>query len=309
MTEEQSFCLLIQLMGKYGLRGHFTPRMEVLHQHMYQFDHLFEMKLPVLHLHMENEGVSPSMYASQWFITLFSLRCPIEMSFRVIDLLLVEGTQVLIQIALALIIRNQEKILKLKFESLVDFLCHGVFDVFAGDEGGNGFVEDVYRVDLPARHMARLAKQYNNAGEDMRDSRSTLSREEHLRRINGQLSEHIRTVESQLRALQTENRDMTDQIIQSKMEIARNEDEKEALRHELTLVKTEFETYKKEMLLSYEKQMDELTGANKELETRTEFLSSQLKDTETLLIDMKMSIAEREVEFEALKRQLKDLKK
>lgn len=299
MSEEHSFRVLIKLMGKYGLRGHFTPRMEVLHQHMYQFDHVFQQKLPVIHRHMDNEGVTPSMYASQWFITLFSLRCPIEMSFRVIDLLLVEGTQVLIQIALALIIRNQEKILKLGFESLVDFLCHGVFDVFGQD--GNGFVEDVYRVELPARFMARLAKQYTG-NEKTRDS----SQEDNLRRINGQLLEHIRSVEHQLHALQHENKDMTQQIIHSKMEIARNEDEKQELRHQLTQIKAEYEVYKRDMMLSYEKQIDELANNNQLLEERNQSLANQLTDTEALLIDMKLSVADREIEFESLKRLLKE---
>ncbi|CAO3647372.1 unnamed protein product [Mucor hiemalis] len=220
MSEENAFCVLIKLMGKYGLRGHFTPRMEVLHQQMYQFDNVFQQKLPVIHRHMENEGVTPSMYASQWFITLFSYRCPIELSFRVIDMLLVEGTQVLIQIALAIIIRNQERLLKIHFESLVEFLCNGVFTVFAED--GNGFVEDTYRVDLPARFMARLAQQYT--GQEARDSKS-ISQEDNLRRINGQLSEHIRSVEGSLHSLQSENKDLTQQIISSKMTIASSEDE------------------------------------------------------------------------------------
>lgn len=130
MPEEEAFLVLIKLMGKYDLRGHFTPRMETLHQHMYQFDNVFQQKLPVVHRHMESEGVSPSMYASQWFITLCSYRCPIEMSFRIMDLLFIEGPQVLVQIALALIVRNQEHILKLKFDALVDFLCNGVFQVY-----------------------------------------------------------------------------------------------------------------------------------------------------------------------------------
>ncbi|KAG1091229.1 hypothetical protein G6F42_019485 [Rhizopus arrhizus] len=304
MSEESAFCVLIKLMGKYGLRGHFTPRMEVLHQHMYQFDNVFQQKLPVIHRHMENEGVTPSMYASQWFITLFAYRCPIELTFRVIDLLLVEGTHILVQIALAIIIRNQEKILKLKFESLVEFLCNGVFAVFGDD--GNAFVEDTYRVDLPARFMARLAQQYT--GEEARESKS-ISQEDNLRRINGQLSEHIRSVEGSLQALRIENQDITKQIIDSKMTVARTEDEKQQIRHELAQVRAEFEQYKKDMSISYEKQMNELALENRKLAERNLSLANQLTDTESMLINMKMSFAERESEFEALKRQLKDAKK
>jgi hypothetical protein len=304
MSEENAFCVLIKLMGKYGLRGHFTPRMEVLHQHMYQFDNVFQQKLPVVHRHMENEGVTPSMYASQWFITLYSYRCPIELSFRVIDLLLVEGTQVLIQIALALIIRNQEKILKLHFESLVEFLCNGVFTVFAED--GNGFVEDAYRVDLPARFLARLAQQYT--GEEARESKS-MSQEDNLRRVNGQLSEHIRSVEGTVQMLRAENQDITQQVIHSKMNTARTEEEKQQLSHELAQVKTEFEQYQKNMSASYQKQIDELAFENRKLVDRNLSLANQLTDTESMLINMKIAFAERESEFEALKRQLKDAKK
>ncbi|KAI9331903.1 eukaryotic and archaeal DNA primase, large subunit-domain-containing protein [Pilaira anomala] len=299
MAEEDAFCVLIKLMGKYGLRGHFTPRMEVLHQHMYQFDNVFQQKLPVIHRHMENEGVTASMYVSQWFITLFSYRCPIELSFRVIDLLLVEGTQILVQIALALIIRNQEKILKLRFESLVDFLCNGIFNIF--DEDGDSFVEDTYRVDLPARFMARLAQQYT--GEEARESKS-ISQEDNLRRINGQLSEHIRSVENSLNVLKIENKDLTQQIITTKMHVASTEDEKDQLRHQLNQIKAEFEQYQKNMSIAYEKQLKELSLQNRKLCERNSNLVAQLTDTENLLINMKLSFVERETEFEALKRQL-----
>lgn len=118
-------------MGKYDLRGHFTLKMETLHQHLYQFDNLFQQSLPVIHRHMEQEAVSPSMYASQWFISLFSHHCPIEFSFRIMDLLFIEGPQILVQIALALIVRNQDHILTLKFDNaLVEFLTEHIFDIF-----------------------------------------------------------------------------------------------------------------------------------------------------------------------------------
>ncbi|CEP11275.1 hypothetical protein [Parasitella parasitica] len=304
MSEESAFCVLIKLMGKYGLRGHFTPRMEALHQHMYQFDNVFQQKLPVIHRHMENEGVTPSMYASQWFITLFAYRCPIELTLRVIDLLLVEGTHILVQIALAIIIRNQEKILRLKFESLVEFLGHGVFANFGED--GNAIVEDTYRIDLPARFMARLAQQYTE--EEARESKS-ISQEDNLRRINGQLSEHIRSVEASLQLLRVENQDITKQIIDSKMTVARTEDEKQQISHELARVKAEFEQYKKDVNATVEKQLTELVSENKDLAQQNLSLANQLTDTEAMLINMKLSFAERESEFEAIRRQLKDAKK
>lgn len=168
-------------------------------------------------------------------------------------------------------------------------------------EDGDSFVEDTYRVDLPARFMARLAQQYT--GEEARESKS-ISQEDNLRRINGQLSEHIRSVENSLNVLKIENKDLTQQIITTKMHVASTEDEKDQLRHQLNQIKAEFEQYQKNMSIAYEKQLKELSLQNRKLCERNSNLVAQLTDTENLLINMKLSFVERETEFEALKRQL-----
>lgn len=149
--------------------------------------------------------------------------------------------------------------------------------------------------------MARLAQQYT--GEEARESKS-MSQEDNLRRVNGQLSEHIRSVESSLSVLQIENKDITQQIISSKMDMARTEDEKEHLRHELNQVKAEFDQYQRNMALAYDKQMNQVLAENRKLKQQNIMLADQLEETESLLINMKLSFAERESEFEALKRQL-----
>ncbi|KAJ2494150.1 GTPase-activating protein, partial [Coemansia sp. RSA 2052] len=39
MPEEDAFCVLVRLMGAYGLRGHFLPAMDDLHLRLFQLDH------------------------------------------------------------------------------------------------------------------------------------------------------------------------------------------------------------------------------------------------------------------------------
>lgn len=138
------------------------------------------------------------------------------------------------------------------------------------------------------KFLERLAQQYTEQVQ-FGDTRST-SGEEQLRRINGQLSEHIRTVEGSLSTLRIENKELTDQIINSKMEIARVTDEKEHIRHQLAQLKA-----------AYEKQVEE----NRQLAERNVYLVNQLTDTESILIQMKVDVAEKEGEFESLKRELK----
>ncbi len=93
------------------------------------------------------------------------------------------------------------------------------------------------------------------------------------------------------------------------MDVARTEDEKQQLRHELQQVKSEFEQYKINMAQSYESQMNELVAENHKLTERSIMLADQLTDTESMLINMKISFAEREAEFEDVKRKLFDANK
>jgi hypothetical protein len=71
MPDEEAFCVLVRLMKSYDLRSHYTPGMPGLQLRLFQFDRLLEELLPGLYMHMLRQGVKSSMYASQWFLTLF----------------------------------------------------------------------------------------------------------------------------------------------------------------------------------------------------------------------------------------------
>ena len=80
MPEEEAFCLFVRMMNKYGLRDLFKPDMPGLHLHLYQFERLLEDRMPALYCHLHRRGVSPQLYATQWFLTLFAYRFPLSLS-------------------------------------------------------------------------------------------------------------------------------------------------------------------------------------------------------------------------------------
>lgn len=53
------------------------------------------MQMPKLAGHMEAEGVLPTMYCSQWFLTVYAYTLPIDHLLRVWDVFLLEGPKVL----------------------------------------------------------------------------------------------------------------------------------------------------------------------------------------------------------------------
>jgi hypothetical protein len=78
--------------------------------------------MPKLHAHLVAENCSPSMYATQWFVTLFSYSLPFDVVLRIWDVAMLEGTKAIFRVALALLLTQQEALLKLPFEELVPAL-------------------------------------------------------------------------------------------------------------------------------------------------------------------------------------------
>lgn len=93
MPEEEAFSLFVTLMNKYRLRDLFVSDMAGLHLHLYQFERLLEEFEPALYCHLRRRDVKPQLYATQWFLTLFAYRFPLQLVLRIYDLILSEGLE------------------------------------------------------------------------------------------------------------------------------------------------------------------------------------------------------------------------
>ncbi|KAL8178073.1 UNVERIFIED_CONTAM: Rab GTPase-activating protein 1-like protein [Gekko kuhli] len=90
MPEEQAFCVLVKIMYDYGLRDLYKNNLEDLRSKFYQLERLMQEQLPDLYSHFLELNLEAHMYASQWFLTLFTAKFPLCMVFHIIDLLLCE---------------------------------------------------------------------------------------------------------------------------------------------------------------------------------------------------------------------------
>ncbi|TRY69665.1 hypothetical protein DNTS_028427 [Danionella cerebrum] len=116
MPEEQAFSVLVKIMFEYGLRELFKQNFEDLHCKFFQLERLMQECIPELYTHFLNLGLEAHMYASQWFLTLFTAKFPLYMVFHIIDLLLCEGINVIFNVALALLKISQKKLKKYEKE-------------------------------------------------------------------------------------------------------------------------------------------------------------------------------------------------
>lgn len=121
MPEEESFCVLVALMYDYGLRDLYKDGFEMLYLHLYQLNRLLKDQLPKLYEHFEQNGVETHMFASQWFLTLFTARFPLYLVFHILDVFLLDGMQILFQVALTLLNEVENELRLLDFEGILKY--------------------------------------------------------------------------------------------------------------------------------------------------------------------------------------------
>jgi len=86
VPEEQAFNLLVKIMYRYEVREIYKTNFEALHLRFFQLESLMREHLPQLYEHFVDLNIEAHMYASQWFLTLYTAKFPLNMVFRILDL-------------------------------------------------------------------------------------------------------------------------------------------------------------------------------------------------------------------------------
>ena len=112
MDEESSFFMLHSLMKKYDMEGFYLPGFPILKKTFYILLNLEKKFIPKIYELFKKEGMIPSMYASEWFICLFSRNLEFNSLVRIFDVFLLEGYKVIYRFALAFLKLKEEKFLE-----------------------------------------------------------------------------------------------------------------------------------------------------------------------------------------------------
>lgn len=304
MPEEEAFCILVQLMQKYHLRGHYTPQLDLLRQRLFQFDGLLLDHLPHIHRHFNEQGVRSNMYASQWFLTLFAYKFPLDVVYRIYDTLFTEGVDCLFRIGLALLFKNQCTILSLDFEALVTYLKDDILIVYK--DNITDLLCESFNIKISHRKLDRLAKDYQIETAKA-DTEAGLV--ELLRKKNRNLTEKSRSVEIENDALKKEYALVAEELISKKLELARVHDENDALKQQSIELRRVLDIIPSQIENQVQSDMETLCLKNQTLNQKNAHLQDQLQDMETLVIEIKLKYAQSESEREILNRKLTDLKK
>ncbi|KAL6108187.1 rabgap1l [Pungitius sinensis] len=245
MPEEQAFCVLVKIMYYYRLRDLYKNNFEDLHCKFYQLERLMQDQLPDLWSHFQELNLEAHMYASQWFLTLFTAKFPLCMVFHITDLLLCEGLSIIFNVALALLKTSKEDLLQADFEGALKFFRVQLPKRYRAAENARRLMEQACNIKVPTKKLKKFEKEYLTLRE------SQLQQEDPIDRFQ---RENRRLQEASMR-LEQENDDLAHELVTSKIALRNDldqaEDKADVLNKELLstkqhLVETEEEKRRQE---------------------------------------------------------------
>jgi hypothetical protein len=114
MDEEKVFWMIHSLMSNYNMQELYISNFPGLKSGFYILLSLMKKYLSKVYNHLKHLQIYPSMYSSQWFMTVFCNCLKFNILVRFMDTFLLEGDKVIYRFALAILKINQEKLLHCK---------------------------------------------------------------------------------------------------------------------------------------------------------------------------------------------------
>ncbi|XP_005382567.1 PREDICTED: rab GTPase-activating protein 1 isoform X2 [Chinchilla lanigera] len=253
MPEEQAFSVLVKIMFDYGLRELFKQNFEDLHCKFYQLERLMQEYIPDLYNHFLDISLEAHMYASQWFLTLFTAKFPLYMVFHIIDLLLSEGISVIFNVALGLLKTSKDDLLVTDFEGALKFFRVQLPKRYRSEENAKKLMELACNMKISQKKLKKYEKEYHTMREQQAQQEDPIERFER---------ENRRLQEANMR-LEQENDDLAHELVTSKI----------ALRKDLDNAEEKADALNKELLMTKQKLIDA-----EEEKRRLEDESAQLKE-------------------------------
>ncbi|CDS00347.1 hypothetical protein, partial [Sporisorium scitamineum] len=196
MPDEEAFSTFVRLMKSYDLRGHFTPNMPALQLRLFQFDRLLEDFLPF----------------------------PLEFVYRILDSVFAEGVEALFRFAIALMRRNEERLLEMGFDQAVQFLKMELFECYRRTESEGCTGEEVITPFILDTFAAEFDVQVRAANAHRREV-------EALRLVNRNLAARVKALEEQLNSVNAEHVEMVKDVVMAK--IAKEEMAEELVKYKM----------------------------------------------------------------------------
>ncbi|MEE6514550.1 hypothetical protein FKM82_022779 [Ascaphus truei] len=214
MPEEQAFSVLVKIMFDYGLRELFKQNLKIFTASFGQLERLMQEYIPDLYTHFLEISLEAHMYASQWFLTLFTAKFPLYMVFHIIDLLLCEGISVIFNVALGLLKTSKDDLLLTDFEGALKFFRVQLPKRYRSEDNAKKLMELACSLKISQKKLKKYEREYHMMREQQEQQEDPVERFER---------ENRRLQEANMR-LEQENDDLAHELVTSKIALRKDLD-------------------------------------------------------------------------------------
>ena len=164
-SEEEAFYFYLSLLISTEYGDLFINDLAKLKKYFYVFDRLLSVLMPETYFYFKQNKINVGCFISPWFITLFTITFQYiehvnpKVLIRIWDLFLFEGFNSIIKIGISCIKHYEDKILKLRFEELLQFLMN---DIVKSDYFSNNNFEKLMFITVNFKIEEELFKSIEN---------------------------------------------------------------------------------------------------------------------------------------------------
>jgi hypothetical protein len=256
MPEEQAFCVFVKIMNNYGLKNLFKSDFEQLNSNFYLLDRAFSDLMPQLHSFLSELGVETHMFATQWFLTLFTAKFPLYVVFNIIDLFLVYGMEIIFKVSLGLLLISRNDLLKLNFEGVLNYFHVLLPKKFTNEENGKLLIKIMKEIDIQKLQYYQKERQIFGGLNKFEDPINRLEKEN-------------KCLNDSIKRLELDNNKLSNELLLSC-------DSKIKLHSDLDIVENKVNQLTKELEIT-RSLLSEVENEKKRLEDETECLKDMFR--------------------------------
>jgi chromosome segregation ATPase len=211
-------------------------------------------------------------------MTIFAYRFPLELVFRIFDIIFAQGSEAVLRFALALVKNNADKIVTLTFEPLLEFLKTGLFDLYISNP--NKLVADAQTISISKAKLSQLEQEFK---EKLRKESPDFIDAEHYKHQNKQLMAAIKNLEHGFNILSKETDSLKIELTQAIDENANLTDKIESLEEQVEALKGVLTSDKNHAMAEVREEMDELAQKNVFLTNKNCNLEDAVQELQALV--------------------------
>ncbi|KAI6173433.1 Ecotropic viral integration site 5-like protein [Aphelenchoides besseyi] len=271
MPEEEAFAVFVKLMENYRLRELYKPSMAELGLCIFQLECLIQEQQPDLYAHFNNMGFDTSMFASSWFLTLFTTTLSLDLCNRIMDLFLVDGLDAVFRVAMAILQQSKITLLGMDTEGMLNYFKRDLRERLDVDH--DLILTIASQVMLNAKKMKKLEKDYL--------AKKTKEQEENieLRRLRTE----NRLLRQRIDYLEHESSALADRLVRGQVDLAQQADDCLNISHELHVLREINSDAHRRLEEAYETIRELSSGSKRELGERTTTSTGTQVDDTTMI--------------------------